>query len=300
MRIHIVGKGAIGLLIAKDLQLSNAECQLMVRDISTSPITVTDLMAKDWAISATQITVEQQEKADHSADILLLPVKTFQVLEALKQWRACIGKDTLIVILCNGIGVESAVVDMFPDNAIARGITNRAALKKSEQHVIEKGLGETFLGWLQPGKNKEESEQLISNIFPGITWQNSVLETLWKKVAINAIINPLTAIKDIPNGSLSEPRFQPIITELLTEIASLFLAKSISLSKTDLTNIIAKVITNTADNYSSMHQDIAQHKRTEIDYITGQLLLEAKKHGVLMPRNQDLYQQVKSLETRVF
>jgi 2-dehydropantoate 2-reductase len=296
MLINIIGKGAIGLLFAKDVQHSAAKTKLLVREVSTAPLVVTDIMGKDWSVSATQNPVKNAKEKRQIADILLVPVKAFQVTDALTQWQNCIGSKTIIVILCNGIGIESAVTDMFPDNAIVRGTTNRAALKQGTNRVTETGLGDTMLGWLTQDKANKAAQRSISNALTGVKWQEDVIKTIWQKVAINAIINPLTAIYDIQNGRLSEPRFQPVITELTTEIASLFLIKDIPLNKAELASTVARVITNTAENYSSMHQDIQLKKPTEIDFITGQLLSEAAKYGIMMPRNTDLYQQIKNLE----
>jgi len=53
----------------------------------------------------------------------------------------------------------------------------------------------------------------------------------------------------------------------------------------------------TADNDSSMLQDIRQGKRTEIDSITGELISLGKKKGVDMKTNVFLYDSIKFLQS---
>lgn len=45
----------------------------------------------------------------------------------------------------------------------------------------------------------------------------------------------------------------------------------------------------TASNYSSMQQDLAAQRPTEIDYITGYILRQAQPLGLSLPRHQQLY-----------
>jgi 2-dehydropantoate 2-reductase len=47
-----------------------------------------------------------------------------------------------------------------------------------------------------------------------------------------------------------------------------------------------------------MHQDIAFSRPTEIDYINGYVVKMANKLNVLTPLNQQLVEQVKSLENK--
>jgi 2-dehydropantoate 2-reductase len=51
---------------------------------------------------------------------------------------------------------------------------------------------------------------------------------------------------------------------------------------------VVRVIAATAANRSSMLQDVAAGRRTEIDYITGYLVRAARHHGVAAPHNEAL------------
>jgi 2-dehydropantoate 2-reductase len=45
-----------------------------------------------------------------------------------------------------------------------------------------------------------------------------------------------------------------------------------------------------------MQQDIAHHRRSEIDFITGYLLSRARAHQLELPYNQALYNDIQRLE----
>ena len=48
-----------------------------------------------------------------------------------------------------------------------------------------------------------------------------------------------------------------------------------------------------------MHQDVANNRLTEIDFITGYLIKQAEKLAIAVPANQRLYKKIKQLETKI-
>jgi 2-dehydropantoate 2-reductase len=57
---------------------------------------------------------------------------------------------------------------------------------------------------------------------------------------------------------------------------------------------VAGVIAGTANNRSSMLQDVMNARQTEIDYITGFLLQEAARLGIDAPLNRALLEKIKT------
>ena len=52
---------------------------------------------------------------------------------------------------------------------------------------------------------------------------------------------------------------------------------------------IIDTIEQTANNYSSMYQDVNNQHHTEIDYITGYLLRRDIRAGLVLPENKRLF-----------
>lgn len=115
---------------------------------------------------------------------------------------------------------------------------------------------------------------------------------LWSKLAINCVINPLTALLQVRNGELLQPQYQPQITQLLREFILVAQASGQQFSLAQLQQLIAKVQQTTAQNFSSMQQDVANRRRTELNAITGFLLQQAAKFQLRIPAHQALYQQL--------
>lgn len=298
MRVDIIGKGAIGLLLTHTLQQTGHEVQLLVKETQKMGFTFTDIAGESYHLSPEQIPHESISQAAVNAELVIVPTKSFHVIDALNMWRERIAPNIPILILCNGIGVEQDVLRQYPNNPVIRGITNRAALKTSPRTVTETGKGNITLGWLRQPAEVKKWQQVISQMLDDPLWQPDIFPALWQKVAINSVINPLTALHDISNGDLALPQYQSIIKPLIGEIATLFDALQLPISEQELTDIITSVIANTAANYSSMHQDVHHHKPTEVDYILAPLLAEAQKRQIEMPHIKELYQQVQALAHR--
>lgn len=125
--------------------------------------------------------------------------------------------------------------------------------------------------------------------------KNAKLHELWSKLAVNCVINPLTAIWNCPNGEL---RHHPQeIMQICEEVAAVIEREGHHTSAEDLRDYVMQVIDATAENISSMLQDIRALRHTEIDYINGFLLRRARAHGIAVPENTRLFEMVKRKES---
>jgi 2-dehydropantoate 2-reductase len=115
-------------------------------------------------------------------------------------------------------------------------------------------------------------------------------------LAINAAINPLTALLDVPNGELLlSPHALAIMTEAAGETAAVAEARGIRLPYDDPGAAAAEVAGRTASNHSSMLQDIRRGAPTEIDAICGAIANEGESLGVWTPVNRVLWHLVRAL-----
>ena len=124
---------------------------------------------------------------------------------------------------------------------------------------------------------------------------------LWMKGIINASINPLTAILGCQNGEILKDEGVLGISHLACREAIVVAEKiGVHLPPGDPFMKVKEVMRETANNRSSMLQDLEHGKRTEIDEINGEIVQKAKKVGVPVPVNRTLWTLVRGLEQRAF
>ncbi|NMU82308.1 2-dehydropantoate 2-reductase, partial [Vibrio parahaemolyticus] len=88
------------------------------------------------------------------------------------------------------------------------------------------------------------------------------------KLAINCAINPLTAILQCKNGELAKPEFKIQLESITQELVEVMSKEGIAIEFRSLFDTVMQVVNATAENYSSMRQDVFHQRRTEIDFIT--------------------------------
>lgn len=234
-----------------------------------------------------------------NADLVLVTTKVWQVTEALSPILPHLTQETIIMLMHNGMGVLEELGETIADFPLLMATTTHGAFKSTPSHVLHTGQGKTQIGAINTkGQQCEFITDVFHHALPEVNWNNEIKTALWAKLGINCVINPLTALEQCHNGTLSDPRFIPIIKRLVDEIVTIANAEELNFDSDTLLKQIDQVITATANNYSSMRQDIFFQRKTEIDYITGYLLNCARKHQISVPENSRLYNRIKQIELR--
>ncbi|GAA0857645.1 2-dehydropantoate 2-reductase [Aliiglaciecola litoralis] len=289
--ITIVGNGAIGNLLALQCHKLGFEYQIMTRGAPLEKITVEGKICAD--ICKLNI-VKPHSKIE--SGLLILPLKAYQIVPCIEQLKDQISKNVSVIMLHNGMGTHLQAKALIPNHNIAVATTSYGAFKPETHRLNVTGLGQTQAGWLVKHSVNTLHQSWFSQLLPPCTWYNDIEPMLWHKLAINAIINPLTTLYDIPNGELTKSKYLPQIKQLASEIASVMGALKIDADAQQLVNNCLSVAKVTAKNYSSMHQDIHHERPTEIDFINGYIVQLAKSVGVAVHLNQQLLQKIKKME----
>ena len=124
----------------------------------------------------------------------------------------------------------------------------------------------------------------------------SVDQILWEKAIINAAINPVTALTGLRNGQLLETPEVRGVLAAITEEASRVAAAAGMQVREDMVAVVERVCRQTAANRSSMLQDLSAGRRTETDYIGGEIAWRARELDMSAPLCSALSALVKVAE----
>jgi 2-dehydropantoate 2-reductase len=293
----IIGQGAIGLLWYHHLAQSPKNSVSLSCSSRTTSIPshyhFTDINNRSEQFSLTFAN----DDAFAEAQLILLCVKSYHVQAAIQSLKNKISSQTIIVFCHNGMGAYHDL-SILHQPCLAL-LTTHGCKINSPFHAQHTGLGHHDLGLIH-GDISQLMRDNITTTFaqalPTLAFTDAIKEKQWLKLAINCVINPITAIENIDNGQLLDEKFKPIIATLIREIIAVAAYKNVKFEFDDLQEKIMQVAINTAKNCSSMRSDILQQRKTEIDYINGYIVNLAKKVGFAVPNNEKLMQQVKALE----
>lgn len=286
MKIGILGGGSIGLHLAVQLQMAGKEpvviCRqrLQAEEIRANGITYTRLdgSTKNVKVHATDI------EETLAFDWVLLAVKQPQIGAVIPYLRRlAVNQSFSLICFQNGIGHEQALLEQLSEIPAYFAVTTEGAFKESLSAVRHTGQGTTWIGkWNAPVSGAPQLEELMG-LFQQTELQvipeDRVRERVWKKLIINACINPLTALLGLKNGELLDSPYTLDAMKMLFEEAKKVAELEDIKIDTQFMQEIVTVCRNTYGNKSSMLQDIEASRITEIQYINGAIERIAKKHG---------------------
>ncbi|WP_068976828.1 MULTISPECIES: ketopantoate reductase family protein [Aeromonas] len=290
----LLGCGALGGVVASLLTISGQSTRVLLRDHHQSTLHPgTDFTSLEGQVQLLNIERGFVSKPGKIKRLLVM-TKASQVIAALTPLAGKLDAAVPIVLLHNGMGIAEQVVEMFPHNPVIAGVTSHGAMRCGHFVFRHTGKGETWLGPInEAAKAYAGLADDLAVALGQAGWDEHVLARQWQKLAINCAINPLTALYKLKNGELAGPRFADVLQQICVEVADVMCAEGIATTAEELQRRAMTVVELTADNYSSMYQDMELGRETEIEAITGFLLSKAAKHGIAAPVNQGLYQAIK-------
>ncbi|KAK4097005.1 2-dehydropantoate 2-reductase [Parathielavia hyrcaniae] len=269
---------------------------------------------------------------------LIVATKAYATRAALTPIKHRLSKDSHILFLQNGMGVADEVSDsIFPHPATRPtywvGICHAGVYSTSPFSIVHAGRGPLVLAVIRGPSNCESSSQA-----PGLTnspeYQalverlrfanggildvqamepDAILPHQLAKLVVNSIINPLSVYRQCKNGQLLnifewKPKVQGaerrLYTCLLQEAGAIVRAllprdaPKKQLSDDALDALVKRVARQTANNTSSMLQDVLAGRPTEVQYLNGYLVKQGQRLGLPYTHHRDIYERVRVIEGR--
>jgi len=288
---HVLGAGSLGTLWTTRLARAGLPVRLIVRD-------PTRLRSYEAAGGLTLVENGQAsthavpaETADHPAPIrrLLVACKAYDAESAVARIAPRLAADAELILLQNGLGSQDAVAAQVPHARCISASSTEGAFRDGDWRVVFAGHGFTWLGDAANPLAPIWLDDLQAANIPH-EWTADILTRLWRKLALNCAINPLTVLHDCRNGGLTEHHCE--VATLCGELAELLERCGQPAAADNLQAEVERVIQATAANYSSMYQDVANQRRTEISYLLGHACKVAERHQVNLPHLQQLQQRL--------
>ena len=230
-----------------------------------------------------------------SADLVLVTVKAFDTASAAET-LAGMDEAGAVLSLQNGMGNEETLGSLpWP---ILAGTTDFGAELRGPGVVRCNGVGEVTLGPPEGGESAAADRAGAAFRAAGIetTVADDMPRRLWTKLAVNAGINPTTALARVDNGAVLEEPLAETARAAARETAEAA-PEGVALGPEEAVAAMEDVARATADNVSSMRQDVEAGRRTEVGAINGYVVDRARAAGLSAPVNATLAALVGGWET---
>jgi len=222
----------------------------------------------------------------------LVLVKSWQTERAAKQLTQLLSSDGVALTLQNGFGNVEILSNYLGEERTAQGITTYGAT------LLKPGLvrpgGEGLIS-LQEHPRLSKIAKLFQQANLAVQMIPDLTSMIWGKLVINAAINPVSALLGVKNGQLLESSFsKELMAMVALETAQVGQAVGVEFTFSDPVQAVEAVAEATAENKSSMLQDIIRGAPTEIDVLCGAVVELGRKYGVDTPYNHMLWNLVKA------
>ncbi|MFQ6068276.1 MAG: ketopantoate reductase family protein [Candidatus Bathyarchaeia archaeon] len=290
-KIFVLGAGAIGSIYGaflsrkKDVTLIGSQGH--VKTIQAQGLTLTGDINQNFRLKA---DVKIGEVPSNT--LILLTTKAHDSVQAINQIKNMLKKDTVILVLQNGLGNEGLVKKLVSGKVeVLRGLTMMAA-EFLEPGKIRVWKNKTIIA---KSKTAQEIASLFNDCGLETYISENMMKEIWDKLILNCVINPLTAIFHVRNHKIASETLKWIRHEIVRECLAVGKAEGINL-KINLEELDRKILGYT--NFSSMCQDIIKGKKTEIDFLNGKIVELGRKYLIPTPVNQTLTCLTKFLEEK--
>ena len=312
--IGIFGAGSVGCYVGGCLMAAGIDCIMVGRasrrdELREHGLRVSDYMGRSQSLE--NITIATDVAALSSADVVLVTVKSADSAQAAVDLAPHLRDGTWVVSLQNGIDNAATLSRGLPRCRVVSGMV--------PFNVAHRGPGvfhQGTEGYLVIGREEGLRVLLdkpLTSAALAVQWLDDMPSVLWAKLLLN-LNNPINALSGRPlkeqlslwayrrclamaqNEALALLNKANIVPARLTPIAPAWIPRLMSLPDFLFSRLAHKLLAIDPLARSSMWEDFEAGRRTEVDWINGEVVRLAERLGEKAPINRQLVRLVRDAE----
>ncbi len=228
-------------------------------------------------------------------DYIIYCTKSYGLEALVQSLRPCIGPDTVLLPLLNGVDNDQVIRELLPQNEVWNGCVYLVAKRAAPGLIRASGnIARLFFGLDSgDGKRLKGMEQLFTEAGIDATLARPVEPVIWQKFMFISPVATLTSYLDAPIGEiLAEEEKMGLFLSLLDELSFVAAKMNIPLIPDYHGLVLARMESLPYDTTSSMHRDFHAGLSTEVEALTGYVVRMSKTLNVPTPVYDKLYAEL--------
>ena len=307
MKIAMIGSGAAGSVFACYLKKGGADLWLVDRYQAH--------MDKVAAEGMTFVTPEGEQlltgfNTAYTAenigimDVVILMVKATQTDNIMPSLKNCIGDETVVVSLQNGLGNEEVLQKYVSADRILYGFgTIGTELPEPAKCVSKPESGVIMrFGAAQKSELSDKIGNYLEDCFKAggceASFEADIRPFVWKKAISNSGYNTLSALLRLKVGPILDCETgRELIKKVWAEGCKVAEAVTGVDLWSEMEEELPRLAAGFATYYPSMAQDVVLHQRqTEVELLNGAIAKYGKQFGVETPVNEAMTLMIKTIQ----
>jgi 2-dehydropantoate 2-reductase len=296
MQFGVMGAGAVGCYYGALLARAGHEVTLIGRPSFVERVRAAGLcLEKDGATEIVHPRVDTDAAALSGCETVLFCVKSGDTEVAGQAMAAYLGPQHTVFTFQNGVDNADRLTGVLR-RPVVPAVLYVAVEMIGDAHVRHHGRGDVVLGLSDAS---ESTAQALRAAGIPASVSAEVLEALWGKLITNCAYNAMSAVTNMPYGSMLQVEgVAQVMRDVAEECVAVGRGLGIALPPADMERVLG-LAASMPGQYSSTAQDLARHRPTEIEYLNGYVVRQGTALGIPTPANRVLLMLVRLLESKV-
>jgi 2-dehydropantoate 2-reductase len=305
MRIAIFGSGGVGGYFGGRLAQAGFDVTFIARGEHFSAMHEgglrVDSIAGDFILDKVHVT--DDPKTVGQVDFVICAVKAWQVISAAKSMKPMIGDDTLVIPLQNGIEATAQLAKVLGAEAVLGGLCALIAFQTLPGHIKHIGAN-PLIRFNRIDSQADVRVNHLSEAFnhcQGVksSIPSDVNAAMWLKFLLVSPWSGMGAVSQAPIGVLLKlPETRQLLLDSMQEVYQLAMAQDIKLADDCLQKTIAVLESLPINSTTSMQQDMAKGKPSELDEQSGAIVRMGKAFDINTPVSRFILDCLRPQELR--
>lgn len=321
-KIGILGAGAIGCYVGGRLAARGDDVVFVGRErtkseLETSGLTCVDVASRNvptLSVAPGAVRFETDAEALAERDVVLVCVKSAQTADAAASLARVLVPDrgTIVISFQNGVRNADVLREGLRGHRVLGGVVAFNVVPKGSGTFRRTTEGPLVIERSSDARVAELARSLDAAGF-GVELAADIRAIQWAKLVVN-LNNAVSALCDVPTATLVfDPSYRRILAALVREALDVLRRAGIRTGRigpipvrffpsllalpTPLLRGVARVQSRIdRDARSSMWEDLTRRRATEVDFLNGEIVALAEKHGTSAPKNRRIVELVHAAE----
>ena len=313
--ICVFGAGNIGCYVGGRLAGARAKVSLVgrpaiVEEVATHGLHLTDLHGADIEVRPAQLRFDTAPNRASRADLILVSVKAGSTDEAGRSLAPLVRPGTVVISLQNGVRNADVLREHLPDCIVLSSMVMYNVSHRGEGRFHQGTEGEIIVSD-HPALDRFAST--FRNAGLPLLREADLTRVMWAKLLLN-LNNPINALSGVPlKEELSQRKYRKCIgmaqlealailkaagirPARLTSVPPALMARLLGVSNFLFKGVAQSVLEIDPLARTSMLDDLELGRKSEIDYICGEVVRLGEQVGRTAPVNARLTELIKVAE----
>lgn len=299
-KVTIVGMGALGILLGDLLTKGlGTENVLFLADEER----VKRYTAAEISCNGRPCNFRISTKPEGEAELLIFAVKYPDLEQAMALAAPCVGENTTILSLLNGVTTEEILGMEFGHEKVLYTVSQGMDAVRVGTTLTYHSQGTFFVGlpeedYFDRGERLQAVMELADRLHLPFVQETDILHRMWCKFMLNVGINQVCMAFETNYGGAQKPgEIRDTMIAAMHEVRKVGACQGVLVTQKDLAHYLEILDTLEPTAIPSMRQDGLAHRKSEVELFAGTVLQTADRFGMQAPVNQMLYDRICAMET---